>query len=418
MVMSGTTLSSWWSGLPRLLPDALAARCSRVRSVTETKPTSAVIIREVSSRNDLIQFLRLPARLYRDDPAWVPPLLFERLHHLDPRRNPFFFHADVRFWMAEREGLPVGRISAQIERTAAEAGSGNPEGHFGFLEAEDSAETFAALFGTAEAWLRQRGARCILGPFSLSINDESGLLIDGFATPPFVMMGHARRCYARRIEEQGYAKAKDLIAYAYDLAEPPAPSIAAALSKMSARNGVIFRSMDRRRFDEEIAEVIRIFNDAWAGNWGFVAMSKDDLRYLARNIRPLLRSGDVAFGEVNGETVAMAVCLPNINEAIVDFRGRMLPLNWLKLIWRLKITGLKSARVALMGVVRKHQATPLGTMLMLGVIERIRTWHHARGTRFAELSWVLEDNRPMRRLAERLSAVPYKSYRIYRKDCA
>lgn len=384
--------------------------------MTGTKPASAVTIREVSTRNDLIEFLRLPARLYRNDPAWVPPLLFERLHHLDPRRNPFFSHADVRFWIAGRDGLPVGRISAQIERTAAD--NAIREGHFGFLEAEDSAETFAALFGTAEAWLRQRGARCVLGPFSLSINDESGLLIDGFATPPFVMMGHARRCYARRIEEQGYAKAKDLIAYAYDVAEPPATSIAAALSKMSARNGVIFRSMDRRRFDEEIAEVVRIFNDAWAGNWGFVAMSKDDLRYLARNIRPLLRSGDVAFGEVSGETVAMAVCLPNINEAIADFGGKMLPLNWLKLIWRLKITGLKSARVALMGVVRKHQATPLGTMLMLGVIGHIRTWHHAQGTRSAELSWVLEDNHPMRRLAERLGAFPYKTYRIYRKDCA
>ena len=138
-------------------------------------------------------------------------------------------------------------------------------------------------------------------------------------------------------------------------------------------------------------------------------MSQDDLRYLARNIRPLLRSGDVAFGEVNGETVAMAVCLPNINEAIADFGGRMLPLNWLKLIWRLKIAGLKSARVPLMGVVRKHQVSPLGTDLMLGVIDRIRTWHHAHGTRFAELSWVLEDNRPMRRLAERVSAVPHKT---------
>ena len=361
MVTSGMTLSSCWSALRRLPPDAAApARCSWVRSVSGTKPGSALIIREVHTRNDLVQFLRFPASLYRDDPAWVPPLLFERLHHLDPRRNPFFSHADVRFWIAEREGLPVGRISAQIERTAPLAGDGSHEGHFGFLEAEDSAETFSALFGTAEAWLRQRGARRILGPFSLSINDESGLLIDGFETPPFVMMGHARRCYAGRIEEQGYAKAKDLIAYAYDLDVSPAPSVAAALSKMRAMKAVTFRSMDRRRFDEEIAEVVRIFNDAWVGNWGFVAMSQDDLRYLARNIRPLLRSGDVAFGEVNGESVAMAVCLPNINEAIADFGGRMLPLNWLKLIWRLKIAGLKSARVPLMGVVRKHQVTPLG----------------------------------------------------------
>ena len=245
---------------------------------------------------------------------------------------------------------------------------------------------------------------------------SSGLLVDGFATPPFVMMGHGRRYYPTRVEEQGYQTAKQIIAYLYDLEAKAAPSVTSFMNKTRSAKGVTYRSMDGRRFDQEIAEVVRIFNDAWAGNWGFVAMSQDDLRYLANNLRPLLRPGDVAFGEVDGEAVAMAVCLPNLNEAIADFGGRLLPANWAKLLWRLKVTGLKSARLPLMGVVQRHQGSALGAALMLGVIERVRAWHHAKGTRVAELSWILEDNRPMRRLIERVGARPYKTYRIYRKD--
>jgi hypothetical protein len=371
---------------------------------------------KVEGRGDLVRFLKVATSLYRDDPAWVPPLLYERLHHLDPARNPYFGHADVAYWIAERAGRPVGRISAQIERTAPLAGDGVREGHFGFIEAEDSADTFALLFRTAEAWLRQRGAGRVLGPFSLSINDECGLLIDGFSTPPFVMMGHARRYYAARMEEQGYVKAKDVIAYSYDLSAEPAPPVRATLAKMRSTTGVTFRSMDPRRFDAEITEVVRIFNDAWRGNWGFVPMSKDDVSYLARNIRPLLRAGDVAFGEVDGCPAAMAVCLPNINEAVADLNGKLFPVNWLRLIWRLKVAGLKTARLPLMGVVQKHQGTTLGALLMLGVVERVRAWHQARGTQVAELSWILEDNRRVRRIIELMGALPYKIYRIYSKE--
>jgi GNAT superfamily N-acetyltransferase len=374
-------------------------------------------MRLVASRRDLVRFLELPAVLYADDAAWVPPLLYERLRHLDPAHNPFFAHADVALWIAERGGRPVGRISAQISRSVR-GYEGDREGHFGFLDAEDSAETFAALLGTAEAWLRARGAVRSLGPFSLSINDECGLLIDGFETPPFLMMGHARRYYATRVEQQGYAKAKDLVAYSYDLTAEAAPSVKAFMSKVRAQPGVTFRSMDPRRFDQEIAEVVRLFNDAWVGNWGFVAMSDDDLGYLARNIRPLLRPGDVAFGELDGTAVAMAVCLPNINEAIAGFGGRLLPVNWLKLLWRLKVAGLKTARLPLMGVARRYQGTTLGTALMLGVIDRVREWHRAHGTRVAELSWILEENRPMRRMIELVGGRPYKTYRIYRKELA
>ena len=380
--------------------------------------SAPIVIRPVETRRDLVRFVQLPGDLYRDDPAFIPPLIFERLQHLDPRRNPFFKHAEVRFWIAERDGRAVGRISAQLDRMVPDASDGVREGHFGFLDAEDSAETFSLLLGTAEAWLRERGAGRAIGPFSLSINDESGLLIKGFETPPFVMMGHAPRYGGVRMEEQRYGKAKDIIAYSYDLAAEPAPSLAAFLRKALNTGALSFRAMDPRRFDEEIALVVRIFNDAWAGNWGFVPFSNDDLEYLAKTIRPILRGGDVAFGELEGRPAAMAVCLPNVNEAIADFSGRVLPANWLKLLWRLKVKGLKTARLPLMGVLREHQGTPLGAALMIGVVDRVRAWHRVHGTEVAELSWILEENRPVRRVIEAMGGRPYKTYRLYRKQLA
>lgn len=386
--------------------------------MTHADSSAPIVVRPVETRRDLVRFVELPARLYHDDAAFVPPLTFERLQHLDRRRNPFFRHADVRFWLAERDGRAVGRISAQLDRMVPVADDGVREGHFGFLDAENSAETFSLLLGAAEAWLRERGVGRVLGPFSLSINDESGLLIDGFETPPFVMMGHAPRYSAPRVEEQGYGKAKDIVAYSYDLAVEPAPSLTAFLRKARSTGVLTFRAMDPPRFDDEISLVVRIFNDAWAGNWGFVPFSNDDLEYLAKTIRPILRAGDVAFGEIEGRPAAMAVCLPNLNEAIADFGGRLLPLNWLKLLWRLKVRGLKTARLPLMGVVREHQGTQLAAALMVGVVDHVRAWHRAHGTEVAELSWILEENRPVRRLIEAMGGRPYKTYRLYRKKLA
>ncbi len=372
-------------------------------------------ISEVRDRGAMIRFLEMPRALYADDPNWVAPLLFERLNHLDPRKNPFFAHAEAAFWIASREGRAVGRISAQVNRAHLDRHR-DGTGHFGFVEAEDDPEVFALLLDTAEAWLRNHGLNRILGPYSLSINDESGLLVDGFNTPPSLMMGHARPYYATRMEQHGYVKAKDLIAYDYDLLSEPPETLRAFIRKAQAENELTFRPLNMTRYDQELAMIVDIFNDAWAGNWGFLPFAEPEVHYLAKNLKPLLKAECVSIAEISGEPAAMAISLPNINAAIADLNGRLMPFGWAKLLWRLKVRGVDSARLPLMGVRRRFQGTPVSTALMLGAIDSIRDYHRGHGTRQAELSWILEDNRPVRKLIEMFGGRPYKTYRLYAKD--
>lgn len=360
------------------------------------------------------QFLAVAHTVFADDPAWIAPLTFERLMHLDPAKNPFFQDAEVAFWVAERQGRAVGRISAQMYRKP-DPDTGLRCAHFGFLDAIDDAHVFRALLAHSESWLKARGAERVTGPFTMSINEESGLLIDGFLTPPYIMMGHARPYYAAHLDALGYAGVKDLLAYHYDLAIEPPSAVRGFILKARSEEGITFRALRMSEFTAEIGRVAAVFNDAWADNWGFVPFSPADIAHLAKNIRPLLRADDVAIAEIWDEPVAMAVCLPNLNEAIGDLGGRVLPFGWMKLLWRLKIAGLKTARVPLMGVVRRYRGTPLGIGLGLGVIDMVRRAHLARGTREAELSWILDDNVPARRLIEMMGGVAYKTYRVFAK---
>ena len=406
-------LSKCWSE-PGLWPRSDILRNAVVTPRTET---AALRIIPVAGRALLHRFITLPERLYADDPCWIAPLRLERKVHLDPRRNPFFQNAEVRLWLAERGARAVGRISAQINREHLSRYQ-DATGHFGFIEAEDDPVVFALLFETAEGWLRHRGMQRVMGPFSLSINDESGLLIAGFDTPPSVMMGHGRPWYGARVEQCGYRKAKDLIAYTCELASGPPCAIRAFCAKLAGEAGLRFRFMDKARFDEEIALVVAIFNDAWADNWGFLPFSQAEMRHLAQTLKPLLRPEDVVIGEVDGTPAAMAVCVPNINEAVADLRGQLLPFGWAKALWRLKIAGLHTARVPLMGVLRRYRGSPVSMALALGVIEKIREAHRRKGVRSAELSWILEDNMPMRRLIEQSGGRAYKTYRIFGRDLA
>jgi len=383
--------------------------------MTPVAPSPALRISEVRDRRAMIQFLEMPRTLYADDSNWVAPLLFERLNHLDPRKNPFFDHAEAAFWIVWRDGRAVGRISAQVNRAHLDQHS-DGTGHFGFLEAEDDPEVFALLLGTAETWLRERGLGRVLGPYSLSINDESGLLVEGFDTPPSLMMGHSKPFYAGQMETHGYVKAKDLIAYDYDLAAELPETLKAFIRKAQAENDLSFRPMNMDRYDQELALIVDIFNDAWVDNWGFLPFAEPEMRYLAKNLKPLVKAECVSIAEISGEAAAMAVSLPNINAAIADLDGRLLPFGWAKLLWRIKVRSVDSARLPLMGVRRRFHGTPVSTALMLGVIDFIRAYHRSHGTRQGELSWILEDNRRVRKLIEMFGGRPYKTYRLYAKD--
>ncbi|MEQ8355227.1 MAG: dATP pyrophosphohydrolase [Kiloniellaceae bacterium] len=382
-----------------------------------TPPEGPLTIQAVERPADLDAFIRLPWSIYRDDPAWVPPLLMERRDFLDPKKNPVFQKADVRFWLALRDGRPVGRVSAQVNR-AHLARHGDATGHFGMLEAEDRAETFQALLRTAEDWLRGQGLERIAGPFSLSINEESGLLVEGFEHPPSLMMGHAPAYYAARLEALGYAKAKDLICYHFSAKAQLPRTAAHVLQKAVKSRRLTLRSLDMRRYEEDLTVIMDIFNDAWSENWGFIPMSQSDIRHLAKELRPIVRPQSIAIAEIDGVPSAMAIGLPNVNEAIADLNGRLLPFGWAKLLWRLKFRTTKTARVPLMGVRKIHHGTMLGAALAFSVIDRMRQALESKGAETGELSWILEDNLSMRRMIEEFGGVAYKTYRVYHRELA
>lgn len=369
-----------------------------------------VSIVPVRTKAELKRFIRLPAQLYAADPHFVPPLEMERLDALTRGKNPYFEHAEAQLFLAVRDGRDVGRISAQVDRLVADAGLG----FFGLLAAENEPQVFAALFAAAEQWLRQRGRSVVRGPFSLSINEETGLLVEGFDTPPMIFMPHDPRYLPQRVEEQGYAKAKDVIAYLYDAVQG-FPEDVMRLVRRAEGRGIRIRHVDMSRIVEEFRLVMDIFNDGWSQNWGFVPFTEAELTHMARGLKPLLDPTWTAIAEYQGEAVAFAILLPNLNEVIRDFNGRLLPFNWLKMLLRLK-RGVRSARLPLMGVRRSFAGGLLGGMVPLAMIHSLQRNAAPQGVLRAELSWILEDNRPMRRMIEALGCPGYKTYRVYEKQ--
>jgi hypothetical protein len=360
-------------------------------------------------------FHHLLFKIYAKDPQWVAPLLLERKFHFQAKHNPFFQHAKAAFFLAYRGKEPVGRITAQIDALHLERYN-DATGHFGFLEAIDDAEVFAALIAKAEDWLRSNGMKRAIGPVSFSLWDQPGLLVDGFDTPPSVMMGHHLPYYEKHILTSDYQKTEDLIAYRYG---PDAST--ATLDKLLARamrgGDITLRNirMDKAHFDSEIAMMLDIINDAWSDNWGYVPMTKAEIDDMAGILKLLLRPGDVAIAEYQGKPAAFAAIFPNLNEAIRDMNGRLFPFNIFKLLWRMKVTRTKTARMPMMGVRKALQTSPIGAALALSVIKSVREFNFQHGVRDSELSWILARNTRVRHVIEMVGGVPYKTYRVYEK---
>jgi hypothetical protein len=369
-------------------------------------------ITPVNDRHEQRQFIRLPWSIYASDTAWVPPLMIERREHLSAH-NPYFEHAQFQSWNAYRNGNAVGRISAQIDQLHLDLYQ-EKEGFFGMIESEDDAETFKALLDTAEDWLRDHGMRRVLGPYNLSINQEVGLLVDGFDTPPYLMMGHARPYYGNRIEENGYQKTKDLFAYMIDANFSHSAAMQTIVKR--ARKQVTIRSVRKSNFDEDLKIIEDIFNDAWSENWGFIPFTEAEFKQLGKDFKMIVDFELIKIAEVDGTPAAFMVVLPNINEAIRDLNGRLLPFGWLKLLWRIKVRFPETARIPLMGVRKKYHDSLLGAALAFMVIQAPQQRAIKRGIKKVEMSWILEDNKGIRDIIESVGGVAYKRYRIYRKD--
>lgn len=368
----------------------------------------------VGTPDELKRFIALPARLSAKDRNWITPLIMERTEALSPKTNPFFDHAEVQMFLATRGGRDVGRISAQIDQLTPQPAPGRLDGHFGMIAAEDDPAVFQALFRAAEDWLRARGRTHALGPFNLSINEEVGLLVEGFDTPPMVMMGHDQPYVGGRVEEQGYVKAKDVFAYIAD-ENGDIPPIAQRRVERGLPKGVVLRQLDMSRYDEEVETLTDILNDAWKDNWGFTPTTEAETRQLAKALKQVIDKRLTWFAEIDGEPAGFLVFLPNVNEAIADLDGKLLPFGWAKLLWRLKIKRVKSARIPLMGVKRKFATSQRGRMLPFWMMKAGRDAAVGLGYNRFEISWVLEDNTPMTRIAEAVGGVKYKTYRVYEK---
>lgn len=381
--------------------------------MAETQTSSGELtIREARDRATIRDFLQLPHRLYADDPAWVAPLHFEQRERVF-QNHPLFEHSQVRAWVAYRDGRPVGRITAQLDRLQPTI-EGDTLGYFGMLEAEDDSRLFATLLETAQDWLREQGAARIRGPYNLSINEEIGLLVENFDTPPYIMMGHARPYYAARLEDQGFTGVKELLTYTVR-PDFTAPAVMQKLADRALRR-VRVRPLDPRRKAADFEAMRDIFNDAWSGNWGFVPFTRAEFAEVAKMLSLLLDHDYIQIAEIDERPVAFIVALPNINEAIRDLDGRLLPFGWARLLWRLKVRRTRTTRVALMGVRREHQFSRLGPTLAFLVIDAVRKAMIRRGVETVEMGWILEDNAGMRHIIEAIGSRIHKRYRVYQKS--
>lgn len=371
-----------------------------------------VAVEVVTEPRQMRQFLALPQRIYASDPAWIAPLGFMKREQMSAK-NHFFDHARWRAWLALRDGKPVGRITAQIDAMHLQQ-HGDDAGYFGMLEADDDPAVFAALFGAAEGWLRSEGMKQVRGPFNLHVNEEVGLLVEGFATPPYVLMGHARPWYGPAVEAQGYHGVKDLLAYQVR-PDFDAPRVMERLAQRVS-DRVVVRPVRRKQLLEDAAIMLEIFNDAWQNNWGFVPLVEAEWAETVSTLTKLMPDDYIQIAQYDGEPVAFIVALPNLNEAARGLNGRLLPFGWAKLLWRLKVRHPKSARVPLMGVKQSFQHSRLGPTLAFMVIDAVRKALHARGVRDVEMGWILEDNDGMRNIIETIGGVAYKRYRVYQKE--
>ncbi|WP_344692560.1 N-acetyltransferase [Sphingomonas cynarae] len=380
---------------------------------------TGVTIREVKTRRDRKTFVDLPFRLYRDDPNWIPPLKSEALGLITPEKNGWFSHAKAQLFLAEQDGHVVGRISAHIDTLAltmpADRGFGPGVGQWGLMEAERE-DVFTALLARAEAWLRAEGMNRALGPISMSVWEEPGLLIQGYDHPPTVMMGHAKPEYRGWIEAAGYAPVKQLLTYDLDITNEFPPIVQRIITSGEKNPRIRIREVDKSKFEEEAAIILAILNDAWSDNWGFVPLTPPEIKDVGVKLKPIVFNDLIRIAELDGRPVAFMITLPDLNEAIAPLNGSLLPFGWAKLLLWLRKPRVRTMRVPLMGVVKELQASRMASQLAFMMIEYIRRASVAKyGASRSEIGWILDDNQGMRSIAQAIRCEVNKVYQVYER---
>jgi GNAT superfamily N-acetyltransferase len=377
---------------------------------------AGVSIRPVRSRRDLKRFVRVPFQLHRDHPQWVPPLILDRMQFLNRRKNPFFEHAEAEYFLAERDGELAGRITAQLDRRWDEY-QGGEDGMFGFFESVDDPEVAGGLLAAAEDWLRERGRKRLLGPMDFTTNDELGLLIEGYEIRPMILQNWHPRFYRDLIEGAGYEKGMDLLMWHLALGELKEgdqfdASIHAAAENALREEGVAIRCIDKRNLPEEMRRFTEVYNEAWADNWGFVPPTDSEIEFHAKLLKQVIDERWAFIAEREGETVGVALTLPDINQVLAKMGGRLLPLGWLTFL-REK-PKIDRVRVFALGVKKAYRHTGVAAGLYLKHLEAASP----DGIPAGETGWILETNEPMNHAMEGMGGTIVKRYRIYEKPLA
>lgn len=350
---------------------------------------------------------------------FVPQIRAEQIELVDPGKNPFFGHARAQLFIARRGGRPVGRISAHIDELAlampADQGFGPGTGLFGYFDAEDEAVA-RALLTTAEAWLAREGMTRVLGPISMSVWEEPGLLVRGQDHPPMVMMGHHPAHYAGWIEAAGYARAKTLYTYQLDVSRGFPPLVQRIVQSGHKNARINVRQVNKARWDEEVETVMTILNDAWSENWGFVPFTPEEVEYAGKKLKPIIKEELNMIAEVDGKPVAFMLTFPDVNDVLARIDGKLFPLGWLTMLRWLRNPQGAGMRVPLMGVLKDLHNSRLASQLAFMMISEIRDQAHAnyRSIR-GEIGWILDDNQGMVAIADTIQSTINREYAIYER---
>jgi GNAT superfamily N-acetyltransferase len=375
---------------------------------------AALEIRPVRTRRDLKRFVKVPFHLHRDQPQWVPPLIFERMEFLDRSKNPYFEHAEAEYFIAERDGELVGRTSAQVDSRWDEY-QGGSDGMFGFFESANDPEVAAGLLDAASEWVRGHGRARILGPMDFTTNDELGILIEGFELRPMILQPWHPPYYRELIEAQGFSKTIDLLMWHLGLGELKQgnefhPMIHAAAEKARTEHGIAIRNMRKREMEAEVKRFMEVYNDAWGDNWGFVPITDAEVRFQAKNLKQVLDEDWSFMAEKDGEVVGAALSLPDVNQVLARMNGRLLPFGWLRfLLGRRRIDRI---RVLALGVKHAYQHTGVAAGLYLKHLDAASP----DGVPAGEMGWILETNEPMNRAMEGMGGNVVKRYRLYERS--
>lgn len=374
----------------------------------------SVTIRPVRGRRQLKSFVKVPFHLHRDSPQWVPPLIFERMQFLDPRKNPWFEHGEAEFFVAERDGEPVGRISAHLDHRWDEY-QGGSDAMFGFFETAEDQEVARALLDAATDWAAGRGRRRLLGPMDFTTNDEVGILIEGYERRPMILEPWHPPHYKFLIEAEGFAKTMDVLMWQLRMGELKEgerfdPSIHAAAEKALRDEGIVIRNMRKRDMANEVRRFMEVYNEAWGDNWGFVPITDAEVEFQAKNLKQVLDEEWTFMAEKDGEIVGAALTLPDVNQVLVGMNGRLLPTGWLRfLLGKRKIDRV---RVFALGVKHEYRHTGVAAGLYL---EHIKLAAMPDKIHWGEMGWILETNEPMNRAMEGMGGRVVKRYRLYER---